>query len=82
MNEWPANRKGVLIVGIGVPLAYLLIVLALRHGNVTHITAGRNVGIVISTLVGGLFLAETVSWRRAVGAVLIVAGVAALVLLS
>jgi drug/metabolite transporter (DMT)-like permease len=82
MNEWPANRRGVLIVGVGAPLAYLLIVLALRHGNVTYVTAGRNVGIVISTLVGGLFLAETVGWRRTVGAVLIAAGVAALVLLS
>jgi drug/metabolite transporter (DMT)-like permease len=82
MNEWPANRRGVLIVGVGAPLAYLLIVLALRHGNVTYVTAGRNVGIVISTLVGGLLLAETVGWRRTVGAVLIAAGVAALVLLS
>ncbi len=82
MSEWPANRKGVLIVGVGSTLAYFLIMVALRHGNVTHIAAGRNVGIVISTVVGSLFLRERVCWRRVLGAVLISAGVAALVLFS
>jgi drug/metabolite transporter (DMT)-like permease len=56
------NRLGVLIVGICIPAAYFLIVLTLRYGNVTHVTAGRNIGIVLSTLVGLLFLKERVSW--------------------
>ena len=80
--EWPANWKGVLIVGVGSTFAYFLIMLALRHGNVTHIAAGRNVGIIISTIVGALFLKERVCWKRVLGAVLIGAGVAALVLLN
>ncbi len=81
-GEWARNRTGVLIVGVGSTVAYFLIMLALRHGNVTHIAAGRNVGIVISTIVGALFLKERVCWKRALGAVLICAGVAALVLLN
>ena len=80
-NEWPVNKRGIFIVGFGSTFGYLLIMLALRLGNVTYITAGRNVGIVISTAVGALFLKERVGWKRALGAVLIVLGVAALVLL-
>jgi drug/metabolite transporter (DMT)-like permease len=80
LSEWPVNRRGVLVVGVGSPLAYFLIMVALRYGNVTYITAGRNVGIVISTVVGGVFLKERISWKRALGAVLIALGVAALVL--
>jgi drug/metabolite transporter (DMT)-like permease len=80
LSEWTTNRAGVLIVGACIPAAYLLIVIALRYGNVTHVTAGRNIGIVLSSLVGVLFLKERVGWGRAVGSALIVAGVVGLVL--
>ena len=80
LSEWMTNRGGVLIVGVCIPAAYFLIVLALRYGNVTHVTAGRNIGIVLSTVVGLLFLKERVGWGRIVGSLLILAGVVALVL--
>lgn len=80
LSEWMTNRGGVLIVGVCIPVAYFLIVLALRYGNVTHVTAGRNIGIVLSTVVGLLFLKERVGWGRIVGSLLILAGVVALVL--
>lgn len=80
LSEWMTNRAGVLIVGVCVPAAYFLIVLALRYGNVTYVTAGRNIGIVLSTLVGLFFLKERVSRGRMVGSVLILAGVVGLVL--
>ena len=72
----------VLIVGFCTPLAYFLIILALRYGNVTHVAAGRNIGIVISILVGRLFLKEIVGRYRIIGAVLITLGVAALLVFS
>lgn len=80
LSEWMTNRGGVLIVGVCIPAAYFLIVLALRYGNVTHVTAGRNIGIVLSTVVGLLFLKERVGWGRAVGSLLILTGVVGLVL--
>lgn len=80
--EWSSNRKSVLIVSFCTPLAYFLIIVALRYGNVTHVAAGRNIGIVISLLVGGLFLKETVHRSRIIGALLIAAGVGALIVLS
>ena len=80
LGEWTTNRLGVLIVGICIPAAYFLIVLALRRGNVTYVTAGRNIGIVLSTLVGLIFLKERVGSGRLVGSLLILAGVVGLVL--
>jgi len=79
LSEWTTNRLGVLIVGTCIPAAYFLIVLALRYGNVTYVTAGRNIGIVLSTLVGLLFLKERVSRGRMVGSLLILAGVVGLI---
>lgn len=80
--EWRSNRSGVLMVGLGTPLAYFLILLALRWGNVTLVTAGRNVGIVLSTLVGALLLKEPVGPLRWAAAGVVALGVAGLVLLG
>ncbi|MBN1919329.1 MAG: EamA family transporter [Verrucomicrobia bacterium] len=82
LSEWRVNKRGVCLVSVISVASYLLIVIALQYGNVTLITVGRNVGIVLSTFAGGLFLKEAVSWRRVVGAVLITLGVAALVVLG
>jgi drug/metabolite transporter (DMT)-like permease len=78
--EWRTNRLGVVVVGICIPAAYFLIILALRYGNVTYVTAARNIGIVLSTFVGLLFLKEQASWGRLLGSLLILAGVVGLVL--
>ncbi len=80
--ECKENLKGVLIVGIVTPVAYLLIILALTMGNVTYIVAGRNIGIVLSTLVGALFLGEKVKGLRLLGALLIAVGVILLIVVT
>lgn len=82
MSEWRTNKKSVWIVSLCTPLAYFLIIVALRFGNVTHVAAGRNIGIFISILVGGILLKETVHISRIIGAMLIAGGVAALIVLS
>jgi drug/metabolite transporter (DMT)-like permease len=64
------------------PLAYFLILLALTKGNATYVSAGRNIGIVLSTVVGKLVLGEKVRPSRWAGAVLILAGIAWLVYLG
>ncbi|MFH1139160.1 MAG: DMT family transporter [Pseudomonadota bacterium] len=80
-SEWRANARGVLLVGSFTPLAYLLIVLALKYGNVTHVAAGRNVGILLSALAGAFFLKERLTATRVWGLVLIAVGVVGLVFL-
>ncbi|MCB2148203.1 MAG: EamA family transporter [Deltaproteobacteria bacterium] len=78
IDEWYSNHRGIIIVGVCIPMAYFLIIIALMHGNVTHVAAARNVGILFSTVVGWLFLKEHISWLRAVGSIIIAFGVAGL----
>jgi drug/metabolite transporter (DMT)-like permease len=79
-NEWRGNRVGVVAVGVLSVAAYMLIMAALRWGNVTLVAATRNIGIVISTVVGAWLLKERVCVLRGAGAGLIVAGVLTLLL--
>ncbi|HWR02545.1 MAG TPA: DMT family transporter [Humidesulfovibrio sp.] len=76
------GRRDVILVAVFTPLSYFLIVLALREGNVIHVTAARNVGILFSTLAGALVLRERVTPARAFGSALIVAGLAGMALLQ
>ncbi|WP_419786778.1 EamA family transporter [Pseudodesulfovibrio sp.] len=69
-----AHRRSVIVASVFIPLSYLLIVIALRYGNVTLISAGRNVSILLSALAGRLILKENVSSRRALGTVCIFVG--------
>ncbi|GFK92998.1 hypothetical protein NNJEOMEG_00827 [Fundidesulfovibrio magnetotacticus] len=79
-SQWKENRRGVLLVSALMTLSYVCIVAALGTGNVVLVTAGRNVGILLATLAGGLLLHERVSRGRAAGSVVIFAGLALLVL--
>jgi len=81
-HEWHGNRGGVIAVGVMSVASYMLIMIALRWGNVTLVAAARNIGIVISTLVGALWLRERVRVLRGVGAGLIVAGVVGLLVVK
>ena len=69
-----SHRRSVILASVFIPLSYLLIIVALQFGNVTLISAGRNVSILLSALVGRAFLRENVSPRRALGTVCIFIG--------
>lgn len=79
-SNWGNGRRDVILVAVFTPLSYFLIVLALREGNVIHVTAARNVGILFSTLTGALLLGEPVNKERWLGTALIMAGLAGLTL--
>lgn len=73
--EWRRRWRVDLLIG-GISLvAYLLILVAFRYGHVTLVTAGRNIGIVMSLAVGALFLREKISCWQVAGALLVTAGV-------
>lgn len=80
--EWSTNRKGVVIVGIFTPLAYFLIIFALKFGNAAYVAAGRNIGIFISIMIGWLIFKEGVTSSRVVGSVCIAAGLAGLIMVK
>jgi drug/metabolite transporter (DMT)-like permease len=62
------------------PLAYFLIIFALKFGNAAYVAAGRNIGIFISITLGFFILKERVTSSRVIGSVCIAAGLAGLVL--
>lgn len=82
LREWQRHWCADLLIGATSLVAYLLIVVAFRHGHVTLVTAGRNLGIVMSLAAGALFLREKISWTQAAGALLVTAGVAGIFLLG
>ncbi len=82
IDEWSFNRKGVVTVGCCVPIAYFLILVALKYGNVTYVAAARNTGILFSTVIGWLFLKESISRLKALGTIVITLGVSGLAMLG
>ncbi len=81
LASWRKDRRDALLVGIFTPLAYLLIILALRQANVIHVAAARNVGVLLSMGVGAMLLRERVGLGRILGALLISSGLVGLVFL-
>ena len=78
--ELRRSWKGVLAVaGLG-PLAYILVLMAMREAPLSRVAPAREVSMLFAALLGGQFLGEGErSWRLA-GAVLIGAGVMGLAL--
>ncbi|CAM3874640.1 EamA family transporter [Roseateles saccharophilus] len=80
---WPELRRswrGVLAVaGLG-PLAYILVLLAVREAPLSRVAPAREVSMLFAALLGGQLLGEGEKGWRLGGAVLIAAGVVALAL--
>jgi drug/metabolite transporter (DMT)-like permease len=80
---WPELRrswKGVLAVaGLG-PLAYILVLLAVREAPLSRVAPAREVSMLFAALLGGQLLGEGERGWRVAGAALIGAGVIALAL--
>jgi len=70
------------VLGIALlsPLGYILILLALRQGDVGHIAPAREVSIMIGAYLGGRVLGEGDRRRRLVASAAFAAGVIALAL--
>src|SRR4051794_24877573 len=68
------------VTGIGMVGAYGLVLAALQRGPAAGVAGTRETSILIATMYGALVLGERVTRGRALGAVAIVAGVAAVAL--
>ncbi|WP_414639130.1 EamA family transporter [Actinophytocola sp.] len=75
---WREHRLPVLAVVVLSPIAYLLVLFALRLAPVSMVAPARELSIVIASLGAWLLLGEPNPARRLVGAVIVVAGVAAI----
>lgn len=75
---WRRHRAPVLAVAVLSPVAYVLVLYALRYAPVSLVAPARELSIVIGTLGAWLLLREPSPLRRLTGALIVLAGVAAI----
>lgn len=75
---WKENRRDVLIVGTLSPVAYLLVLFAMRLAPVSLVAPAREVSIVLSGLAAWLVLGEAGARRRLLGSAVVLAGIVAI----
>lgn len=77
---WAATKREAAIVAVLAPLAYILVLTALRFTAVSYVAPAREVSILIGTVLGTRVLAEGDPGRKLAAAAMMVAGVVALAL--
>lgn len=77
---WRAQWKAVLVISVLGPLAYILVLYAVRMAPLSHVAPAREVSMLFAALVGGRLLGEADRGLRVAGAACIAAGVIALAL--
>lgn len=77
-GEWRESRRQIVIVGVLAPVAYTLVLFALRLAPLTYVAPLREVSMLVGVFYGWWLLCERVSWLRLTGVALMIAGVAAL----
>jgi len=74
-REWRTNRRPVLVAAVLSPGAYLLVLFAFQLSKAAYVVAGREVSIVLSALIGSLWMREGQLGQRLAGAAVVAAGV-------
>ncbi len=74
-TEWRANWRAILAASAMNLTAYLLVLFAFRLSKVGYVVAGRELSIVLSTLIGSLWMNEGPLLPRLAGAAVVLAGV-------
>jgi drug/metabolite transporter (DMT)-like permease len=79
-SAWRAQWRHALVVAVLGPLAYVLVLYAVRLAPLSHVAPAREVSMLFAALIGGRLLGEGDRGMRLLGAACIAAGVAALAL--
>jgi drug/metabolite transporter (DMT)-like permease len=77
---WREQRARVLGIALMSPLSYILVLLAMRMGGISHVAPAREISILVGAWLGGRVLGEGERVRRRIAATAFVAGVVALAL--
>ena len=77
---WRAARGPVVVVAVLSPLAYVLVLRAMQLAPVSLVAPARESSIVVGALLSWWVLREPHPLRRAIGAVVVLAGIGAIVL--
>lgn len=73
--EWRANWRSIVVASTMTLTSYLLVLFAFRLSKVSYVVAARELSIVLSAVVGSLWLREGALGPRLAGAAVVLAGV-------
>ena len=80
VEEWRTHWRTILLASCLNLTSYLLVLFAFRLAKTGYVVAARELAIVLSVLIGWLWLGEKKLGRRLVGAAVVLAGVACVAL--
>lgn len=75
MEVWSRHRREVLVVAVLSPLAYILVLFAMRLAPVSLVAPARELSIVLAGLIAWRVLKEPQPVRRLSGAAVVLAGI-------
>ena len=78
VDAWRRYRWHAVIVGMVSPLAYILVLYAVKLAPLSHVAPAREISMLFAAFLGGRFLGEGDRGQRVAGAVLMGLGVALL----
>ena len=79
-SEWRRKKRWIFGVALLSPIAYVLVLTAMKFTPVSYVAPAREVSIVIGAFIGAKFLREANGRRRLLAAVAMAGGVVALAL--
>ena len=74
-REWRVNRGAIAAVALMSPTGYLLVLFAFQFSKTGYVVAARELSIVLSAIIGSVWLREGHQGRRLTGAAVVLAGV-------
>ena len=78
-EQWRTSRREILAIGVLVPAAYILVLVAMTISPVSYVAPAREVSILFATLMGTHLLSEDRGGRRLAASIMVL-GVVALAL--
>jgi drug/metabolite transporter (DMT)-like permease len=80
VDAWRRYKWHAIVLGVVSPIAYVLVLYAVRLAPLSHVAPAREVSMLFAALIGGRLLGEQDRGQRMLGAGLMAAGVALLAL--
>jgi drug/metabolite transporter (DMT)-like permease len=80
VQAWRTQWRHALVVAALGPLAYVLVLYAVKMAPLSHVAPARELSMLFAALLGGQLLGEGDRWLRLAGAACIAAGVVTLAL--
>lgn len=71
---WKEHKKYSMVIGLGATAGYLLILFVFRMAQVSYVVAVRELSVVVGSILGVVYLRESLSIRKLLGILMVVAG--------